>query len=150
MNAQKLLKSLKAQEQNLDQLLDVLEEQKKAIVQNNYVALEKSITAEQKILQIVEKEEHIRLKEVEEIARYYSLELKENKLDDLIENGKGCLGSELKELKKVRISLKNKLKNILNANSILKEIVDFSRNMIKETMVLISGSNNQAFVNKKV
>lgn len=150
MNAKKLLESLKAQEQNLDQLLTVIEEQKRAIVQNNIAALEKAIADEQRILLLVERQEQERAKYVVEIANFYKLELKENKLDELLEKGKNYFGKDIKELRKVRLSLKDKLNNVLNTNTVLKDVVNFSRNMIKETMILLGGTNNQIFVNKKV
>ncbi len=150
MNAKKLLESLKTQELNLDNLYNVLVEQKQAIVKNDISALEKAILIEQRILQIIENEERARIKEVEEIAKFYSLELKGNKLDDLLDKGKNYLGPELKELRKVRISLRNKLKNLLSINSVLKDVIDFSKNMIKETMFLLAGPNKRLFVNRKV
>ena len=150
MNAKKLLESLKMQELNLDNLYNVLVEQKQAIVKNDIAALEKAILIEQRILQLIENVERARIKEVEEIAQFYSLELKGNKLDDLLDKGKNYLGPELKELRKVRISLRNKLKNLLSINSVLKDVIDFSKNMIKETMFLLAGPNKRLFVNRKV
>lgn len=150
MNAKNLLQTLKTQEQNLDQLITILEEQKEAIVHNNYNALESAISNEQKVLKNVAREEAMRLKEVIEISNYYSLDLKGSSLDNFLTAGKEHLAPDMNELMKARMVLRDKVKRVMNVNSQLKNVVDFSRNIIKETMVVIAGSKKHAFVNKRV
>jgi hypothetical protein len=150
MNAKNLLQTLKIQEQNLDQLITILEEQKNAIVQNNYHALESAISSEQKVLKNVAREEAMRLKEVIEIANHYSLNLPGSSLDNFLTVGKEHLSADINELMKMRITLREKVKHVINVNAQLKNVVDFSRNIIKETLVLVAGSNKHTFVNKRV
>ena len=150
MNAQLLIASLKAQEVNLDLLIEALEEQKYAIIRNDYIALEEAIINEQKILKNIDREEASRFKIVKEIARQMSIELKVNSIDNLIINGKSHFGKELKELEKVRASVRAKLFKTKNINMQLKDIIEFSRNLIKETIMIIAGPNKHALVNKRV
>lgn len=156
MNAQILLASLKEQSLNLDLLIEALETQRRAIVQNDYIALEKALSNEQKILGRVEKEENTRVKIVKEIANQFSIELKENSLDSLMRtcltnpNGGKHFSAGLAEFEKVHSSMKEKLILLSRKNSQLKDLIEFSRNMIKETIMMLVGPNKRALVNKRV
>ena len=150
MNAQLLINSLKQQDNNLDDLIEVLEEEKFAIVQNDYNALEQVILKEQKVLKTVEREESNRIKIIKEIAGLYSLELTSPTVDDLLEHGKSYFGNEASELNKLRNSIKVKLGKISQTNSHLKTVIEFSRNMIKETVLMLVGPNKHKLVNKRV
>lgn len=150
MNAQLLVNSLRQQDNNLDDLIEVLEEEKFSIVQNDYRALEQVILKEQKVLKNVEREESNRIKIIKEIASLYSLELSSPSVDNLLEQGKNYFGNEMNELKKLRESIKAKLDKISQANSHLKNVIEFSRNMIKETVMMLVGTNKNKLVNKRV
>lgn len=150
MNAQLLVNSLSQQDNNLDDLIEVLEEEKFAIVQNDYNALEQVILKKQKVLKNVEREESNRIKIIKEIAGLYSLELSSPSVDNLLEQGKSYFGNEMNELKKLRKSIKAKLDKISRANSHLKNVIEFSRNMIKETVMMLVGPNKHKLVNKRV
>ena len=150
MNAQLLINSLRQQDNNLDDLIEVLEEEKFAIVQNDYSALEQIILEEQKVLKNVEREESNRIKIIKEIAGLYSLELSTPSVDNLLEQGKSHFLNEADELKKLKKSIKTKLDKITQANSHLKSVIEFSRNMIKETVMMLVGPNNRKLVNKRV
>lgn len=150
MNPQLLLNSLRVQDDNLDVLIDVLETEKQAIVQHDYTALEHAINEKQKILRNVEREESNRIKIIKELAGLYSLELPKASVDNLLEHGKIYFEKEQKDLEKVRTSIKIKLNVVTRINSQLKDIIEFSRNMIKETIMMLVGNNKQTLVNKKV
>jgi uncharacterized protein YpuA (DUF1002 family) len=150
MSAKLLLASLKTQEANLSLLLDALDLQKQAIIKNDYTTLEGAINKEQKILQDIEREENTRVKVVKELARSFNLNLQENTLESLINGGGKHLGNDIKELNAVRNSLKDKATRIKHINSQLKDVIEFSRNMIKETMMMLVGPNKRAIVNKRV
>ncbi|MHB8905832.1 MAG: flagellar protein FlgN [Melioribacteraceae bacterium] len=150
MNAQLLINSLKQQDNNLDDLIEVLEEEKFAIVQNDYNALEQVILKEQKVLKTVEREESNRVKIIKEIAGLYSLELLSPTVDNLLKHGKSYFVNEASELNKLRNSIKVKLGKISQTNSHLKTVIEFSRNMIKETVLMLVGPNKHKLVNKRV
>ena len=150
MNAQLLINSLKQQNNNLDDLIEVLEEEKFAIVQNDYTALEQVILKEQKVLKTVEREESNRIKIIKEIAGLYSLELSSPTVDNLLKYGKNYFVNEASELNKLRKSIKIKLGKISQTNSNLKSVIEFSRNMIKETVLMLVGPNKHKLVNKRV
>jgi flagellar biosynthesis/type III secretory pathway chaperone len=150
MNPQLLVNSLKQQDSNLDELIEVLEEEKFAIVQNDYSTLEQVILKEQKVLKNVEREESNRIKIIKEIAGLYSLELPTPSVDNLLEQGKCYFGNETNELEKLRESINSKLGKIAQANSHLKNVIEFSRNMIKETVMMLVGPNKHKLVNKRV
>ncbi|MBI3123084.1 MAG: flagellar export chaperone FlgN [Ignavibacteriales bacterium] len=150
MSTKHLLASLKTQEANLSLLIDALDMQKQAIMKNDYTTLESAIGEEQKILRNVEREETARIKVVKELAQSFNLNLSANTLESLIDQGGKHLGSDLKELNAVRSSLRDKVKRIKSTNTQLKDVIDFSRNMIKETMMMLVGPNKRAIVNKRV
>lgn len=150
MNPQLLLTSLKVQDNNLDNLIDVLESEKQAIIQRDHTALEQAINEKQKILKSVESEESNRIKIIKDLASLYSLELPNASVDHLLEYGQNHFEKEQKELKKVRASIKIKLNVVTRINSQLKDVIEFSRNMIKETIMMLVGNNKNSLVNKKV
>ncbi len=150
MSTKLLLASLKTQDANLSLLIDALEMQKQAIIKNDYTTLESAINNEQKILMDVEREETARGKVVKELAKSMNLDVHDNSLENLINQGSTHFGNDLKELNKVRVSLKEKALKIKSTNSQLKDVIEFSRNMIKETMMMLVGPNKHAIVNKRV
>lgn len=150
MSAKLLLASLKAQDVNLSLLLEALNLQKQAIIKNDYMTLESAIGKEQKILLDVEREENMRVKVVEDLARTLNINLSENTLENLFNQAGKTFESELKELNAVRDSLKDKATRIKQTNTQLKDVIEFSRNMIKETMMMLVGPNKRALVNKRV
>jgi len=150
MSTKLLLASLKTQDANLSLLIDALEMQKQAIIKNDYITLESAINNEQKILMDVEREETARGKVVKELAKSMNLDIHDNSLENLINQGSTHFGNDLKELNKVRVSLKEKALKIKSTNSQLKDVIEFSRNMIKETMMMLVGPNKHAIVNKRV
>lgn len=150
MSTKLLLASLKTQDANLSLLIDALEMQKQAIIKNDYTTLESAINNEQKILMDVEREETARGKVVKELAKSMNLDIHDNSLENLINQGSTHFGNDLKELNKVRVSLKEKALKIKSTNSQLKDVIEFSRNMIKETMMMLVGPNKHAIVNKRV
>lgn len=150
MNTQLLLNSLRVQDENLDILIDVLASEKNAIIQRDSAALENAINEKQKILRNVGREESNRIKIIKELAGLYSLELPKPTVDSLLEKGKIHFEKEQKELKNVRASIKIKLDTVTRMNSQLKDVIEFSRNMIKETIMMLVGNNKHALVNKKV
>lgn len=151
MSTKLLLASLKTQEANLSLLIDALDMQKQAIIKNDYTTLESAIGEEQKILRDVEREETARIKVVKELANNLNLNLGDaNTLENLISQGSKHFGNDLKELHTIRTSLRDKVKRIKSTNTQLKDVIDFSRNMIKETMMILVGPNKRAIVNKRV
>ncbi len=151
MSTKLLLASLKTQEANLSLLIDALDMQKQAIIKNDYTTLESAIGKEQKILRDVEREETARIKVVKELANNLNLNLGDaNTLENLISQGSKHFGNDLKELHTIRTSLRDKVKRIKSTNTQLKDVIDFSRNMIKETMMILVGPNKRAIVNKRV
>jgi hypothetical protein len=150
MSAKLLLASLKIQDVNLSLLIDSLETQKQAIIKNDYTSLEEAIGKEQIILRNIEREESTRVKVVKEIATNFSLDLKENTLEDLINKGAKHFETEIKELTARRKSLRVKIEYIRNTNAQLKDVIEFSRNLIKETMMMIAGPTKRSLVNKRV
>lgn len=150
MSAKLLLASLKTQDANLSLLIDALDLQKQAIIKNDYATLEAAIGKEQKVLLDVEREENARAKVVKELAKAFNLDLRVYSLENLISQGGNHFNGELKDLQTVRASLKEKVAQIKQTNSQLKDVIDFSRSVIKETMMMLVGPNKRAFVNKRV
>ncbi|KAF0151671.1 MAG: FlgN family protein [Ignavibacteria bacterium] len=150
MSARLLIASLKAQDVNLSLLLEAMDLQKQAIIKNDYTTLESAINNEQKILFDVEREENTRNKVVKELSKTWNLELRENSMESLINQAGNYLGNELNELQVVRKSMREKVNKIKSTNTQLKDVIDFSRNMIKETMMMVVGPNKRALINKRV
>ena len=150
MNSKILLASLKAQDSNLNQLLNSLEQQKTAIINNDFATLESAIDDEQKILKLVEKEESNRLKIISDIIKQNSLQVNNHSLAELLNKSGKLFEADLKEIQSLRKSLKEKAEKIKRLNLQLKEVIEFSRTLIKETMMLVAAKNKNAIVNKRV
>ena len=150
MNAQLFISSLKAQEINLDLLIEAIQEQKYSIMRNDYKALEEAIINEQKILKNINRDSGFILRLIKEIAEQLSLDLKDYSIHNLLLYGKSYFGKELNELEKIRSSIRMKVLKTANINLQLKDVIEFSRNLMKETMIIIAGQNKHALVNKRV
>lgn len=150
MNSKILLASLKAQDSNLNQLLNSLEQQKTAIINNDFATLESAINDEQKFLRLVEKEESNRLKIISDIIKQNSLQVNNHSLAELLNKSGKLFEADSKEIQSLRKSLKEKAGKIKRLNLQLKEVIEFSRTLIKETMMLVAAKNKNAIVNKRV
>jgi len=150
MNSKILLASLKAQDSNLNQLLNSLEQQKTAIIKNDFSTLESAINEEQKFLRLVEKEESNRLKIISDIIKQNNLQVNNHSLSELLKKSGKLFEADSKEIQSLRKSLKEKAEKIKRLNLQLKEVIEFSRTLIKETMMLIAAKNKNALVNKRV
>jgi len=150
MNSKILLASLKAQDSNMNQLLSSLEQQKTAIINNDFATLESAINDEQKFLRLVEKEESNRLKIISDIIKQNSLQVNNHSLAELLNKSGKLFEADSKEIQSLRKSLKEKAEKIKRLNLQLKEVIEFSRTLIKETMMLVAAKNKNAIVNKRV
>lgn len=150
MSAKLLITSLKTQDVNLNLLLDSLEQQKEAIIKNDFAQLENSINSEQVILRNIENEESTRVKVVRDIEKQFNLKLTDHTLEELLSKGGNIFNGEAKELVTLKKSLKEKAVKIKQLNTQLKDVIEFSRNLIKETMMIVAAKNKQALVNKRV
>jgi hypothetical protein len=150
MNSQDLLNSLLAQEQNVDSLLQILQTMKTAIVHNDFKTLEQTINEEQLMLRKISTEDEARKKAMMKLVDTLSLEMNAPSLEKVLENGKSKLGKEYDVLQKVRKSLKEKLKEVSHLNTVLKQIIDISRSLIKETMLAVAGQKKHGLVNRRV
>ncbi len=150
MSAQNLIATLKTQETNLDSLIDTLEEKKQAIIKNNFSLLNAALINEQNILHNIGFEEKNRLKVVQDLAKELNLELKDASLESILSKNNFLLKKENKEIQQLRKSLKEKIIRISNTNKQLKDVIDFSRSLIKDTIVMIAGLKKRELVNKRV
>ncbi len=150
MSTMNLINSMRAQAENLDLLIETLNAQKQAITKNDYTALEKAVSNEQMVIRKIEVEENNRIEAVKEINRQFNLENHDYSLEKVLNKGKNFFGKELRELLQLRKILKEKVQLIKNLNLQLKYIIEFSRGLIKETLLIAAGSNKHVLVNKRV
>ncbi len=150
MSTRHLINSMKAQAENLDQLIQTLEDQKLAITKNDYTALEQTISSEQILLRKLEDEENNRIKAVKEIGKQFNLELSDYSLEKMIDKGENFFGKEMNELLRLRSVLKEKANSVKNRNTQLRDVIEFSRGLIKETLLMAAGTNKHLLVNKRV
>ena len=150
MSTRHLINSMKAQAENLDQLIQTLEDQKLAITKNDYTALEQTISSEQILLRKLEDEENNRIKAVKEIGKQFNLELSDYSLERMMDKGKNFFGKEMNELLQMRNVLKEKANSVKNRNTQLRDVIEFSRGLIKETLLMAAGTNKHLLVNKRV
>ena len=150
MKNKDLVNALLIQDENLSSLIDSLENQKKAIIEGKYDDLEKSISNEQKLLKVVQEEELRRIKMIAEISNSNGINLNNSSLDELLLKGREFIGEDYKTIQRIRESIKIKLNDIAKINAQLKVVIELSRNIIKDTLMLVVGPRNQAFVNKRV
>jgi uncharacterized protein YpuA (DUF1002 family) len=150
MSSQNLITTLKTQEANLNSLMGTLEEKKQAIIKNNYSLLNAALINEQNILHNIGFEEKNRLKVVQDLAKELNLELKDASLESILSKNNFLLKKENKEIQQLRKSLKEKIIRISNTNKQLKDVIDFSRSLIKDTIIMIAGFKKRELVNKRV
>jgi len=150
MSTQNLIATLKTQETNLNSLIGVLEEKKQAIIENNYTHLNETLVKEQNILHNIGFEEKNRMKAVQDLAKELNLEIKDLSLKNILSKNSDLSKNENKEIQQLRKSLKEKLVRIANTNKQLKDVIDFSRGLIKDTIVMIAGLKKRELVNKRV
>ncbi|MDQ7817336.1 MAG: flagellar export chaperone FlgN [Melioribacteraceae bacterium] len=150
MNIKELIISLQNQEKNFDLLFETLLQKKNAIVSNNYVALDEVIKSEQNILTMIDSEERIRRQLIEEFASKHSLSLINFSMDELLMSGKSNLVQEQKNIEKIRFNIKEKVLRINHLNSQLSVLIEVSRHMIKERMMVLLGNGKRKLVNKRV
>ncbi|MBX3006719.1 MAG: flagellar export chaperone FlgN [Melioribacteraceae bacterium] len=150
MKNKELVNALLVQDENLSNLIDALDTQKRAIIEGKYDDLEKAIANEQKILKTVQEEEVRRIKMITEISNSNGMNLNNSSLDELLLKGKEFIGEDYKTIQRIRESIKLKLHDISKLNAQLKAVIELSRNIIKDTLMLVVGPRNQAFVNKRV
>lgn len=150
MKVKELIESLKSQNNNLSDLFSSLEQQRKAIVNNDFNLLETAISEEQKFLLKVEKEESNRMKIINELIKENNLSIKTNSLAELIKSSPKLFEKDIKEIQQLRNSLKEKAEKVKRINSQLKDVIEFSRNLIKETMMIVAQKSKKGIVNKKV
>jgi hypothetical protein len=150
MKNKELVNALLLQDENLSNLIESLENQKKAIIEGKYDDLEKSISNEQKLLKVVQEEELRRIKMIAEISNSNGMNLNNSSLDELLLKGKEFIGEDYKTIQRIRESIKIKINDIGKINAQLKVVIELSRNIIKDTLMLVVGPRNQAFVNKRV
>ncbi|MCL4548863.1 MAG: flagellar protein FlgN [Bacteroidetes bacterium] len=150
MSTRHLINSMRAQAENLDQLIQTLEDQKLAITKNDYTALEQTISSEQILLRKLEDEENNRIKAVKEIGKQFNLELSDYSLEKMIDKGENFFGKEMNELLQLRSVLKEKANSVKNRNTQLRGVIEFSRGLIKETLLMAAGTNKHLLVNKRV
>lgn len=150
MNVKELIVSLQNQDENFDLLFNTLLQKKNAIVSNNYIALDEVIKSEQNILTMIDSEERIRRQLIEEFASKHSLSLKNFSMDELLISGKSFLVQEQKSIEKIRFNIKEKVLRINHLNSQLSVLIEVSRHMIKERMMVLLGNGKRKLVNKRV
>ena len=150
MKVKELIESLKTQNNNLTELLNSLEKQKEAIINNDFNLIEASISDEQKSLSKVEKEEAYRKKIVGELIKENNLSTKNFSLDEIIKSSPKLFEKDLKEIQQLRKLLKARAEKVKRINLQLKDVIEFSRNLIKETMMIVAQKNKKGIVNKRV
>jgi hypothetical protein len=150
MNVKELIVPLQNQEKNFDLLFNTLLKKKNAIVSNNYTALDEVIKSEQNILTMIDSEEKIRKQLIEEFASKHSITLKNFSMDELLISGKSFLVQEQKSIEKIRFNIKEKVLRINHLNSQLSVLIEVSRHMIKERMMVLLGNGKRKLVNKRV
>ncbi|MCX7875622.1 MAG: flagellar protein FlgN [Melioribacteraceae bacterium] len=150
MKVKELIQSLKNQDLNLNNLLNSLEQQKLAIINNDFNLFETALSEEQKYLRLVEKEEATRMKLIADIIKENNLSNKNYSLAELINNLPKLFEKDLKEIQQLRKTLKDKAERIKAVNSQLKDVIEFSRSLIKETMMIVAQKSKKGIVNKRV
>lgn len=150
MKVKELIESLKSQNNNLTELLNSLEKQKQAIINNDFNLLETSLSEEQKFLGKVEKEEAKRINIIQVLIKENNLSTKNFSLAEIIKSSPRLFQNDLNEIQQLRKSLKEKAEKVKKINSQLKDVIEFSRNLIKETMMMVAQKNKKGIVNKRV
>ncbi len=144
-----LFRCLKEQHQVLREYLDTLLVHQKAIINGNLVGMEQMIRKEGSLLFNIGSFETERYEIIQQLAEKYSINIKSNKLSDLIREAKEKGLFDTTGLASLRDSLQKLISEIIKVNTQNKFLIDQARSFIKDVIAAFTKSNNSVLVDRR-
>ncbi len=145
-----LLNSLTEQQSNLQEFLEVVQKQQRALIENNLTSLEESIVLEEKVLQKIEASEKTREDIMKNLSSAYSIKLKSLSVRDFLKQIGNAHHPLVQQISELSDELKDAITQITKVNYQNKQLINHSRNFIKETVNLVFGNNGNQLLDKRV
>lgn len=145
-----LLNSLTEQQSNLQEFLEVVYKQQRALIENNLASLEESILAEEKVLQKIEATEKTREEIMKNLSGAYSIKLKSLSVSDFLKQIGNDHHPLVQKISDLSEEIKEVITDITKVNYQNKQLINHSRSFIKETVALVFGNNGNQLLDKRV
>ncbi|QQS35509.1 MAG: flagellar protein FlgN [Ignavibacteriales bacterium] len=145
-----LLNSLTEQQSNLQEFLGVVQKQQRALVENNLTSLEESISLEEKVLQKIEMTEKNREEIMKNLSSAYSIKIKSLSVSDFLKQIGNVNHPLVQKITELSDAIKTVITDITKVNYQNKQLINHSRNFIKETVNLVFGTSGSQLLDKRM
>lgn len=145
-----LLNILSDQRLNLQGFLVTAQKQQRALVESNVTSLEECILSEEVLLNRIEATEKMREEIMNKLALAYSIKLKSLSISDFLEQIGNVNHSLIEKITELSNELKSIMKQINKINFQNNQLINHSRNFIKETVNVILGNNGNQLLDKRL
>jgi len=154
MMEKELIESLGNEEKVLSELLDAARSKQKAIVQNDYNALEEVNSQEEKLLAKLDntsKEQQQILKELYDLKSVEPDEGKKRSLSVLIRQYKDLFNPDLLiKINEKRINVREMVEQLTKLNHQNKYLIEHTSSLVKETISLLLKSRKRSLLDRRI
>lgn len=144
-----LLISLNEQHSNLNEFLEIVQKQQRALIESNITSLEECILSEEKILKRIEAGEKVREEVMQKLSQTYSIKLNSLSVSDFLNQLGTAKNPVIEKIFKMSKELKSVITQINKINYQNKKLINHSRNFIKETVNVIFGNSGSQLLDKR-
>ena len=144
-----LLNTLTEQHSNLNEFLEIVQKQQRALVESNITSLEECILNEEKILKRIEAGEKAREEVMQKLSQTYSIKLNSLSVSDFMNQLGNAKNPMIEKIITISKELKSFISQINKINSQNKKLINHSRNFIKETVNVIFGNSGSQLLDKR-
>lgn len=150
MDFKELKQSLLAQKASLILFLETLIKQRRAIIENNILALEESIAAEEHLLVRIHSLEKVSREVIRELIKTNSLKVQNYSLSSLIKAVSDDLNYNVDELQDMQYEIQQLVTEISRANEHNRVLVNHARSFVRETINSLVNENSSPMLDRKL
>ncbi|MBA4250797.1 MAG: hypothetical protein C0425_02045 [Chlorobiaceae bacterium] len=151
MELKNLFDLLSEQEKNLTQLLNVVVKKQRAIIENNYQALDDSVFQEETILTQIVNVEKKRIELTSKMVQKYQLKAESLKLSHFLDSISKYIPTEMyDEFQELKLSIREKSEKVNKTNEQNMALIEHSREFIKQTLAILTNGSKKQILNVKM
>lgn len=151
MELKNLFDLLSEQEKNLTQLLNVVVKKQRAIIENNYQALDDSVFQEETILTQIVNVEKKRIELTSKMVQKYQLKAESLKLSHFLDSISNYIPTEMyDEFQELKLSIREKSEKVNKTNEQNMALIEHSREFIKQTLAILTNGSKKQILNVKM
>lgn len=151
MELKNLFDLLSEQEKNLTQLLNVVVKKQRAIIENNYQALDDSVFQEETILTQIVNVEKKRIELTSKMVQKYQLKVESLKLSHFLDSISKYIPTEMyDEFQELKLSIREKSEKVNKTNEQNMALIEHSREFIKQTLAILTNGSKKQILNVKM